>query len=77
MESANFDDMEFDIQPLPNATLYPAEYPGFIFALKFVVGTTCVGNIWDHHFFYVDSVAGCASVSYHEVRARNSGKSSW
>ena len=45
MESANFDDMEFDIQPLPNATLYPAEYPSFIFALKFVVGTTCVLSI--------------------------------
>ena len=45
VESANFDDMEFDIQPLPNATFYPAVYPGFILALKLCVGTTCVLSI--------------------------------
>ena len=45
VESANLDYMEFDIQPLSNATLYPAAYPGFILALKLCVGTTCVLSI--------------------------------
>ena len=33
------------LQPFPNVTLYPAAYPGFILALKFCVGTTCVLSI--------------------------------
>lgn len=33
------------LQPIPNATLYPAAYPGFILALKVLVGTTCLLSI--------------------------------
>ena len=41
MESA----IGLQLQPIPNATLYPAAYPGFILALKILVGTTCVLSI--------------------------------
>jgi len=41
MESTN----GLQLQPIPNATLYPAAYPGFILALKVLVGTTCLLSI--------------------------------